>query len=170
MDDWAYGLVVQLQILIGYTLGDDQFYRNRAAEKLYGYSASETLGRNLLELLTDVENYDEALEVIQKNTMGQSWTGTFPVKNKLGEQFVVIATNSPFYNDTGDWVGILCASVDSELFRQDCRYQSSESCSSSSQLRSVPTTRPGVDSRLPPQAGVASNLSNLAFQLTGKLR
>ncbi|KAI3876549.1 hypothetical protein MKW98_015932 [Papaver atlanticum] len=112
-------------------------YWNRAAEKLYGYSASESLGRNLLELLTDVENYDEALEVIQKNTMGQSWTGTFPVKNKQGEQFVVIATNSPFYDDTGDWVGILCASVDSGLVRQGSRYQSSESCSSSSQLPSA---------------------------------
>ncbi|MCL7044323.1 hypothetical protein MKW94_024560 [Papaver nudicaule] len=145
-------------------------YWNRAAENLYGYSASESLGRNLLELLTDVENYDEALEIIQQNTMGKSCTGTFPVKNKLGERFVVITTNTPFYDDTGDLVGILCVSVDSGPFRQESRYQSSESYSTSSQLRSFPTARVSVDSRLPLQAGVASKLSNLASRLTNKLR
>lgn len=49
--------------------------------------------------------------------MGESWTGKFPVKNKLGDRFVVVLTNTPFYDDDGSLVGIIVVSSDSRSFQ-----------------------------------------------------
>ncbi|KAI3866233.1 hypothetical protein MKX03_031292 [Papaver bracteatum] len=136
-------------------------YWNKAAEKLYGFSVSEILGQNLLELLTDVQNHDEALEIIRKNSTGQNWTGIFPVKNRTGERFEVIVTNSPFYDDNGNFVGIICTSIDSEPFQLEYRHHPSGSYSSSCQPRSDPVT----DFRLPLQAGIASKMLNLVIPI-----
>ncbi|RZC56198.1 hypothetical protein C5167_015058 [Papaver somniferum] len=141
-------------------------YWNKAAEKLYGFSISEILGQNLLELLTDVQNHDEAFEIIRKNSTGQNWTGIFPVKNRTGERFEVIVTNSPFYDDNGNFVGVICTSIDSEPFRLEYRHQPSGSCSGSCQSRSGPIT----DFRLPLQAGIASKMLNLASRVTDNIR
>ncbi|RZC89067.1 hypothetical protein C5167_030761 [Papaver somniferum] len=138
----------------------------KGPEKLYGFSVSEILGQNLLELLTDVQNHDEAFEIIRKNSTGQNWTGIFPVKNRTGERFEVIVTNSPFYDDNGNFVGIICTSIDSEPFRLEYRHQPSGSCSSSCQHRSGPIT----DFRLPLQAGIASKMLNLASRVTDNIR
>lgn len=36
-----------------------------------------------------------------------SWTGQFPVKNKMGESFSAIVTNTPFYDDdSGTFIGV----------------------------------------------------------------
>ncbi|KAF9594870.1 hypothetical protein IFM89_035031 [Coptis chinensis] len=83
------------------------FIRNRTAENLYGYSTSEALGQDATELLTDTLDFDVANSIIQRITMGESWIGKFPVKNKLGEQFVAVTINTPFYDDDGSLVGIM---------------------------------------------------------------
>ena len=60
-------------------------HRNRTAEKLYGYSAAEALGNDLIELLTDVRDHDAANNIVHRVIRGESWTGQFPVKNKQGD-------------------------------------------------------------------------------------
>ncbi|RWW87953.1 hypothetical protein BHE74_00003196 [Ensete ventricosum] len=90
---------------------------NRSAENLYGYSASEALGRNAIELLADVRDFNIASNILQHVAMGESWTGKFTAKNKLGERFLAIATKTPFYDDDGSLVGIICVSSDSRSFQ-----------------------------------------------------
>ncbi|RWW22961.1 hypothetical protein GW17_00012800 [Ensete ventricosum] len=90
---------------------------NRSAENLYGYSASEALGRNAIELLADVCDFNIASNILQHVAMGESWTGKFTAKNKLGERFLAIATKTPFYDDDGSLVGIICVSSDSRSFQ-----------------------------------------------------
>ncbi|KAF9607078.1 hypothetical protein IFM89_031079 [Coptis chinensis] len=52
-------------------------------------------------------DFDVANSIIQRLIMGESWTGKFPMKNKLGERFVAVTTNTPFCDDDGSLVGIM---------------------------------------------------------------
>lgn len=149
-------------------------YWNRTAENLYGYSASEALGQNATELLTDTRDFDVANDVIQRITMGESWTGQFPVKNKVGERFVAVTTNTPFYDDDGSLVGIICVSSDSRPFRE---MQIPFLGSTPSQLdysfyrpRNAPMTKIGNSPEQPLQVAIASKISNLATKVTNKVR
>ncbi|MCL7035735.1 hypothetical protein MKW94_009726 [Papaver nudicaule] len=143
-------------------LRDRIVYWNHGAEILYGHSASEALGQSNVMLLTDVQYYDDAIEIISNNTAGQKYTGTFPVKNKLGKRFIVVVTNSPFYDDFGNLVGVVSCSADSKPFRREARSQSSVFYPpNSSQPRSGLANKPDVVSRLPLQAGIGSKISNL---------
>ncbi|RZC43734.1 hypothetical protein C5167_036690 [Papaver somniferum] len=93
--------------------------RNRSAENLYGYSASEALGRNVFDLLVETkEAREDATHILHKNASGGSWTGTFPVKNNQGERILIHITNTPLYDDNGSIAGVICVSADSQDFLQ----------------------------------------------------
>ncbi|XP_026457399.1 uncharacterized protein LOC113358101 isoform X1 [Papaver somniferum] len=159
------------QSLHVFDLNDRIIYWNQGAEKLYGHSASEALGQRNIELLTDVQYYGAAAEIIQNNTIGNTYTGVFPLKNKAGNLFVGIITNSPFYDDKGNLIGVICASVDSKPFRQNTQNQSSSSYPSSKQPGSGgQAITPDVGSHMPLQSGIASKFSNLASRITNKVR
>ncbi|XP_042518671.1 protein STRUBBELIG-RECEPTOR FAMILY 5-like [Macadamia integrifolia] len=149
-------------------------YWNRTAEHVYGYPASEALGRDMIELLTDAHDFDVASNMINRITMGESWTGQFPVKNKLGERFLAIVTNTPFYDDDGTLVGIVCVSNDSRPFQEMQRPYSvtkpSEADSGFSRSRITTAMKPTLDSHQPLQVAIASKISNLASKVTNKVK
>ncbi|XP_077218354.1 uncharacterized protein LOC143852692 isoform X2 [Tasmannia lanceolata] len=149
-------------------------YWNRSAELLYGYSESEALGQDSTELLIDARDYDIGSDIISRTTMGESWTGQFPVKKRSGERFLAIVTNTPFYDDEGHLVGIISVSSDSQPFQEisvpfnstkplaaDCGFNRSRSSLSS---------KPALDSQQPLQVAIASKISNLASKVTKKVR
>ncbi|KAJ4956765.1 hypothetical protein NE237_013548 [Protea cynaroides] len=146
-------------------------YWNRTAEQLYGYSASEALGQDAIELLTDSRDFEVASNIVHRITMGESWTGQFPVKNKLGERFLAIVTNTPFYDDDGTLVGIISVSNDSRSF-QEMRHPSPlEADAGFSRSSSSPTDRkPTLDYQQPLQVAFASKISNLAAKVTNKVK
>ncbi|XLU32908.1 hypothetical protein S245_068974, partial [Arachis hypogaea] len=76
----------------------------------------EALGQNGIELIVDPRDFALVVDIVNRIVMGESWTGQFPVKNKMGEQFLAVATNTPFYDDDGSLVGIICVSSNSRLF------------------------------------------------------
>ncbi|KAH0641518.1 hypothetical protein KY289_032492 [Solanum tuberosum] len=86
--------------------------KNRTAEYLYGYSAAEALGSDLIERLTDARDHDAANNIVHRVIRGESWTRQFPVKNKQGDRFVVVAIDTPFYDDDGTLLGVICISSD----------------------------------------------------------
>ncbi|KAK9288662.1 hypothetical protein L1049_017123 [Liquidambar formosana] len=148
-------------------------YWNRTAEKLYGYSTEEALGRDAIELLIDARDYAAANNIVHRVTMGESWRGQLPVKNKMGERFLAIATNTPFYDDNGTLVGIICVSSDSQTF-QEMRVASSgtkqpEGDSSFSRFKNSTTSKLGLDPQQPLQAAITSKISNLASKVSSKV-
>jgi PAS domain S-box-containing protein len=54
------------------------------AERLFGFSAAEALGRNAGGLLVAPENRSRARELFQRVRTGESWAGVFPVRHKDG--------------------------------------------------------------------------------------
>lgn len=98
--------------------------------------------------------------------MGESWTGKFPVKNKSGERFVAIATNTPFYDEDGSLVGIICVSNDSQSFQEvatssSCTKPMLAGCNGPSRPRTSLTSRGSSDCQQPLQVAIASKISNL---------
>ncbi|XP_062201959.1 uncharacterized protein LOC133904456 [Phragmites australis] len=158
-------------------------YWNRSAESLFGYPAWEALGQDALMLLVDSRDLNVVNDIFRRTSMGESWTGKFPVKNRAGDRFSAVATNTPFYDEDGSLVGIICVSSDSrhleEIFCRpptSARPQSESSgtycdgsCSNNSRKTSLLNKSP-FDPQQPLQSSLASKITNLATKVTNKVR
>ncbi|KAI9122931.1 hypothetical protein K1719_005820 [Acacia pycnantha] len=149
-------------------------YWNRSAEHLYGYSSDEALGKDGIELLVDPSDFALVNDIINRVTMGEKWLGQFPAKNKMGEKFLAVATNTPLYDDDGSLIGIICVSSDSRPFLEArvpfSGVKHSETGSGSSNLRSSITNKLGLDSQQSLQVGIASKITNLASKVSNKVK
>ncbi|VAI14040.1 unnamed protein product [Triticum turgidum subsp. durum] len=156
-------------------------YWNRSAENLYGYPASEVLGQDALMLLVDSRDLSVVNDMFRRISLGESWTGKFPVKNKAGDRFLAVGTNTPFYDEDGSLVGIICVSSDSRALEEilsgpstSARSHSESSspsccdgsCSNSNRKASLLNRNP-FD---PQQSTIASKITNLANKVTNKVR
>lgn len=102
---------------------------------------------------------------MKRTLAGESWTGQFPIKTKRGEKFLVVSTNTPFYDNNQKLVGVICVSTDSRPF-QDMRTslsaaQHSEANSSISRPRRIASARLGIDPQKPLQVAIASKISDM---------
>ncbi|KAL9249546.1 putative serine/threonine-protein kinase SIS8 [Drosera capensis] len=148
-------------------------YWNRAAENLYGYSAAEALGRHVYDLILDVHDYAVADHIIEHVMRGEKWTGQFPVRNKLGNRFLVIATDTPFYDDDGSLIGIIIVSSDSRPFQEikmtieDTKILDTDLGSSRS--KNTVAAKLGLDSDQPLPTVIASKITNLASNVSNRV-
>ncbi|KAK6146236.1 hypothetical protein DH2020_020105 [Rehmannia glutinosa] len=149
-------------------------YWNKSAENLYGYSVTEALGQDAIELLTETRDFAVASNIVRRVATGESWTGQFPVKNKRGDRFLVVATNTPFYDDDGTLIGIICVSSDSRPFKEAnaviSELRDLEANSSFSRPRNTSTGKFGFDNQQPLQAAITSKISNLASKVSNKVK
>ncbi|XP_010255507.1 PREDICTED: serine/threonine-protein kinase EDR1 isoform X2 [Nelumbo nucifera] len=88
---------------------------NYAAEKLYGWTEYEVLGRRVVDLLINEEYYASMEKIMAGLSIGRSWSGQFPFKKRSGEIFMAIATKSPLYEE-GELVGVITVSCDAAVF------------------------------------------------------
>ena len=108
------------QSVIATDLDGIVIYWNQFAQKLYGWTAQEALGRHIMELTTPEVMTEQALEIMSHLRQGQSWTGEFNVQRRDGATFPVQIINSPINDDKGKLIGIVGVSTDiSERKRQD---------------------------------------------------
>ncbi len=85
---------------------------NWFAERLYGWSAAEALGANVLDITPADAMLEQAAEVMSRLRAGKSWSGEFLVRRKDGTVFPAMITDSPIFSDQGELVGMVGVSVD----------------------------------------------------------
>jgi PAS domain S-box-containing protein len=108
------------QSVIATNLDGIVIYWNHFAQKLYGWTAQEAMGRHIMELTTPEVMAEQALEIMSHLRQGESWTGEFNVQRRDGTTFPAQIINSPINDDKGTLVGIVGVSFDiTERKRQE---------------------------------------------------
>ena len=85
-------------------------YWNSAAERLYGWTAAEAVGRNIMTLTVPEVSQQAAAEIRAALKAGIPWSGGFPVRHKDGTIFPVLVTGTHIYRD-GALTGIIGVST-----------------------------------------------------------
>ncbi|XP_027192743.1 uncharacterized protein [Cicer arietinum] len=142
---------------------------------LVSFTEDEVLGKDGIELIVDSRDWGLACDTVNSVMKGERWSGQFLVKNKKGERFLAVTTNTPFYDhDDRSLVGIICVSSDSRPFLE-MRVQfhgvkNAELDYGSAHPKSSITNKLGFDSQQPLQAGLTSKISNLASKMGNKVK
>jgi len=100
------------QAVIATDLDGTIIYWNGFAEKLYGHSAAQAIGRNTLDLTPAETSRAQAEAIWSKLKAGQSWSGELVVRRRDGTTFPALVTDSPIYDDEGGLIGVVAVSVD----------------------------------------------------------
>ncbi len=87
-------------------------YWNRSAERLYGWSRGEALGRDLGDTAPAVTSRSQASAAMARMMAGESWSGELAVRRKDGTTFPASLTGTPIFGDDGKPVGLISISTD----------------------------------------------------------
>lgn len=87
-------------------------YWNRFAETLYGWSAQEAIGQNIMDVVVTDTLREQGLKIMSELQQGKSWSGEFPVQRRDGTHFCVLVTDAPIYDDQGVLIGVVGVSTD----------------------------------------------------------
>jgi PAS domain S-box-containing protein len=85
---------------------------NRCAERLYGWSAAEVLGRNVVEVVPSEMSREQAAELMERLRVGEPWHGEFPVRRRDGSRFHAWVADVPIRGEDGRVAGIVGISTD----------------------------------------------------------
>ena len=85
---------------------------NDFAEKLYGYTQNEVIGKTTIELISPVELIKKSHEKVEEISSGKNLISEYLVKNKAGDIFPVSLKLSPIYNKENEVIGIVGISED----------------------------------------------------------
>jgi diguanylate cyclase (GGDEF)-like protein/PAS domain S-box-containing protein len=88
-------------------------YWNRAAEELYGYSASEAIGSKLLDFLpSESESLEQANSALELIIQEGTWTGEITTYHKDGSEITALVSASAILGQEGQHVGLIVAMAD----------------------------------------------------------
>jgi len=85
---------------------------NPGAERLYGWSEAEALGRHVLDLTTGPENREAAARILEDLRAGGSWAGELRLQRKDGSRLAARVRDTPLRTPDGRRIGIVGVSVD----------------------------------------------------------
>jgi PAS domain S-box-containing protein len=85
---------------------------NSAAERLFGWSRDEAIGRPISELTVMPDDADMAAEIMAQLAAGERWEGQFQARRKDGTPIELYVHDSPLVDDDGHQIGILGVAVD----------------------------------------------------------
>jgi PAS domain S-box-containing protein len=110
--------------VIATTPDGDITYWSPAAERLYGWTIQEALGRNVLDVTPALQARAEASAVMQVLREGQSWEGEIVLRNRQGAPFAAYVCDMPVGRvATGDGaiVGVSVPARDRRLIEGSAR-------------------------------------------------
>lgn len=85
---------------------------NKAAEKAYGYSESEAIGRNLDDLVRVEFTGITRQQFFEKVEENGSWKSEISVVNRFGARFIMLSTFTKLVDDSGQFIGYVSVSKD----------------------------------------------------------
>jgi PAS domain S-box-containing protein len=100
------------QAVIATDLAGRITYWNHFAERLYGWSRAEVLGRLILEVTPSDLSRDQAAAIMERLRRGESWSGEFVVQRRDGARFPAWVADSPIRDAEGKVIGIVGISSD----------------------------------------------------------
>ena len=87
-------------------------YWNKPAESIYGWKASEAIGKNIVNVTPTTTSREEAKEIMEQLKKGKRWQGEFDVQDKDGRIFPVQVIDDPILDEKGDLIGTIRVSMD----------------------------------------------------------
>ncbi len=87
-------------------------YWNAAAERLYGWTAEEALGKPVCELTPSPESKLHAEAIMTCLARGESWSGEFSLQRKDGSSFDAMVLDTPIISSDGKVEAIIGVSSD----------------------------------------------------------
>jgi PAS domain S-box-containing protein len=102
-------------------------YFNDVAERTLGWSPSEALGKNIVEITckSDSLNAQEAEMIMTLLRKGKAWKGRFSVLNRAGKPVPLYVTDYPIFDSQDRLIGIV--GVSSLVEKQSSVYSDTES-------------------------------------------
>jgi PAS domain S-box-containing protein len=85
---------------------------NARAERLYGWTREEALGRHINQLTVPAEGQGPADEIMAALGQGKSWQGAFRLRRKDGSVFTAFVKDSPILDSDGNLIGIVGVSIE----------------------------------------------------------
>lgn len=100
------------EAVIATDLEGSVIFWNQFAQKLYGWSEAEVLGRSIFEFTPIERTQDEARVIMENLKLGRNWDGEIEVKHRDGRTFPAEVTNSPLLDEAGTLIGMVGVSSD----------------------------------------------------------
>lgn len=108
----ARELDILSQAVIATDVAGEIVYWNAAAERLYGWSSEEAVGRQITDVTPTQQSREQALRIMETLRRGEHWSGEFEVQRKDGLTFLAHVVDAPVLDDSGTLVGIIGVSSD----------------------------------------------------------
>ena len=87
-------------------------YWNKAAQQLFGWTADEVLGKNILEITPSSEDKLKSMVIIDQLKSGKEWSGEIKLRKKDGAVFTAFVHDTPILNSNGELTGLIGISND----------------------------------------------------------
>lgn len=100
------------QAVIATDLAGTILFWNPYAERLYGWSAAEVIGRNIVDVTPSEATQAQAAQIMKRLALGESWSGDFEVRHRSGRTMPVHVTDSPLRNERNELIGVIGISSD----------------------------------------------------------
>lgn len=91
---------------------------NRAAQRIFGWAATEARGRNVMELTVPKEQEEHMAEIMRTLQAGRAWAGECILRRKDGTEFPAMVSDTPLLDDHGNLIGLIGVSEDITLRKQ----------------------------------------------------
>jgi PAS domain S-box-containing protein len=80
---------------------------NDEARSLYGWSADEVLGRDVVQVTPSELSQRDAARIMTALRQGESWSGRFIVRDKEGHRFLAEVADVPVHDASGALTGVV---------------------------------------------------------------